>query len=74
MVRSTEAQLTMLVVHAKDRHGFYVALVPASLDAAEVDSNLRELGIDPTQVYELGGWQTSTGNVATAFVPYPPSN
>ena len=74
MVRAAKSQLKMVVIHAKDRHGFYFALVPASLDAAEVDENLRELGIDPIEVYELSDWKTSKQNVATAFVPYPAMN
>ena len=77
MARATEeeAQLTMLVVHAKHQHGgFFIALVPASLDAAEVDSGLTELGIDAEKVFELGNWQTSSQNVAVAYVPFPGSN
>ena len=74
MVRAAESQLKMVVIHAKDRHGFYFAMVPAALDAAEVDENLKELGIEVSEVYELSGWKTSSGNVATAFVPFPPNN
>jgi hypothetical protein len=77
MVRATneEEQLTMLVVHAKHRRGgFFIALVPTSLDAAEVGSQLSELGIDAEKVFELGNWQTSSQNVAVAYVPYPDSN
>lgn len=77
MVRVTEgeAQLTMLVVHAKhQRGGFFIALVPASLDAAEVDAALREVQIEAEKVYELGNWQTSSQGVAAAFVPFPGSN
>lgn len=58
----------------QDRHGFYFAMVPAALDDAEVDENLKELGIEVSEVYELSGWKTSSGNVAAAFVPYPPNN
>ena len=58
MVESEEAELTMVVVHAKNQpDGFYIALVPKSLDAAAVDSSLRELGIEGEQVFELGGWR-----------------
>jgi hypothetical protein len=75
MVESAEPELTMIVVHAKgQRDGFYFALVPDSLDAAEVDSSLRELGIEGEQVFELGGWRYSSTNVCVAFVPFPTSD
>ena len=74
MVRAAQSQLKMVVIHATNRRGFFFALVPAALDAAEVDENLKELGIEVSEVFELGGWQTSSQNVAAAFVPFPPNN
>ena len=69
-----EAQLTMMVVHAKHQHGFFIALVPGSLSADEVDAELRGLGIEATQIFELGNWETSPRHIGVAFVPLPPNN
>jgi len=77
MVRATEgeSQLTMMVVHAKHQHGgLYIAMVPTSLDDAEVDSGLTELGIDAEQVFELGDWKTTPNGIAVAFLPFPGTN
>ena len=75
MVRSAEAELTMLVVHAKHQHGgFYIALVPDSLDAGEVDAGLKELEIDAAQVFQLSNWKTSAQGLAVAFLPFPGLN
>ncbi len=77
MVRATEeeAQLTMLVVHAKHQHGgFYIALVPTGLDATEVNSGMTELGIDAEKVFELGDWKTTANGIAVAFLPFPGAN
>jgi hypothetical protein len=70
-----EPQLTMLVVHEKHQHSaLYLALVPASLDAAEIDAAFRELGIDAARVFEVGNWKTTASNVGVAFLPFPDSN
>ena len=70
-----EPELKMFVIHANDQHGgFYLALVPASLDAAEMDAAFRELGIDADKVCELSGWRTTSENVAVAHIPFPGLN
>ena len=70
-----EQGLTMLVVQERHQHsGFYLALVPTSLDAAEIDAAFRELGVDAEQVYDVGGWKTTGSHVGVAFLPFPGSN
>jgi hypothetical protein len=70
-----EPQLKMFVVHAKYQHGgFYLALVPACLDAAEIDAALQELGIDADKVCELSHWRTTSENVAVAYISFPGLN
>ena len=74
---NNKAEVTMLVVQAKCQSGtnttpgFYIASVPTALDAMEIDSNLKALGIDAARVFELSNWKTSAQNVAVAFVPIP---
>jgi hypothetical protein len=70
-----ESQLTMLVIHEKYQHsGLYLALVPASLDAAGIDAAFQELGIDAERVFEVGNWKTTSSNVGVAYLPFPGSN
>jgi hypothetical protein len=74
-VPEKEAELTMVVIHAKNQpDGFYFAMVPTSLNAAQVDSALLELGIEGQQIFELGGWRYSSQNVCVAYVPFPTSD
>ena len=74
MVASGEHPLKMLVVHAKFEGGFYVALVPAELSHEQVEASFREVGVEAEAVLELGGWKTSSDNVAVAHVPFPARN
>jgi hypothetical protein len=70
-----ESHLKMLVIHAKFQHGgFYLALVPACLDEAEIEAALQELGIDPDKVCEISDWRTTSDNVAVAYLPFPGVN
>jgi hypothetical protein len=68
-------QLTMLVIHERHQNsGLYLALVPASLDAAEIAAAFRELGIDAERVFEVGNWKTTSSKVGVAYLPFPESN
>ena len=70
-----ESPLKMFVVHGKYQHGgFYLALVPASLDTAKMDAALRELDIDADKVCEISDWRTTSENVAVAYLPFPGLN
>jgi hypothetical protein len=69
------AELRMFVIHAKYEHGgFYLALVPAVLDAVEIDAALHELDIDADKVWEISEWRTTSENVAVAYLPFPGLN
>jgi hypothetical protein len=70
MNTSDERPLRMMVVYA-DSSGFYVAMVPASLSLEQVEAAFREFGIEAEQMIELGGWRTSSDDVAVAHVPLP---
>ena len=67
-----EPELKMFVIHAKYQHGgFYLALVPACLDAAEMDAAFWELDIDADKVCKLSDWRRNSENVAVAYLPFP---
>jgi hypothetical protein len=70
-----EMNLKLLAIQAKDRKdGFFMAFVPSEffLDENQIAAALAELGIEPEQTLEIGGWKTTSHNVAVAFVPFPP--
>jgi hypothetical protein len=70
-----QSPLKMFVIHAKYQHGgFYLALVPASLDETEMESAFQELDIDPDNVCEISDWRTTSQNVAAAYLPFPAVN
>ncbi len=64
-----ERPLRMMIVYAGSEGGFYLALVPAALSLEQVEAALKELGIEAEQVFELGGWKTTSDDVAVARVP-----
>ena len=64
-----ERPLRMMVVYTGGEGGFYVALVPAVLSLEQVEAALSELGVDARAVFELGGWKTTSDDVAVAHVP-----
>jgi hypothetical protein len=66
-----ERPIRMMIVYAGDQGGFYLALVPSSLSEERMEAALHELGVDARALYELGGWRTSSEDVAVAFVPAP---
>jgi hypothetical protein len=66
-----ERPLRMMVVYAGQEGGFFVALVPSSLSEERLEAALNELGVDAQAVFELGGWKTSSDDVAVARVPAP---
>ena len=69
---AAETGLTMLVVQAKGRNdGFFLALVPHNLTAAQVNDGLAEIGIDPLRVMEVSGWEKAAVGLAAAFLPFP---
>jgi hypothetical protein len=43
------------------------------LSEEQVEATLHEIGVDPKEVLELGGWRTAE-NVAVARVPFPEAN
>ena len=45
--------------------------VSSYLRPSQVDAALRELGVDAEAILELGGWKTSSDDVAVARVPFP---
>jgi hypothetical protein len=65
-----ERPLRMLVVYGQES-GFYVALVPAVVTEERMEAALRELGVEAEATFELGGWKTTSDNVAVAHVPAP---
>jgi hypothetical protein len=65
-----ERPLRMLMVYGQEG-GFFLALVPAAITEERLEAALRELGVDAVAVYELGGWKTTSDNVAVAHVPAP---
>lgn len=72
MVCSAETKLTMLLVQSRDRNdGLYLALIPADLDADQVQEGFAEIGVEPQQVMEVSGWEKSGVGLAAAFVPFP---
>ena len=70
---NTEAErpIRMLVVHDGSKDGFFIALVPSSLSEERMEAALRELGLDPHALFELGGWRYSQDDVAVAHVRAP---
>jgi hypothetical protein len=44
------------------------------MEIKPVETALREIRIDPEEVLELGGWRTTSDNVAVAHVPFPVAN
>jgi hypothetical protein len=70
MVASGERQLRMLVVQSRLMGGFYVTMVPADLSPEETGAAFEELEIDGEEALEIGGWRTSSQNVAVAPVPF----
>jgi hypothetical protein len=69
MVASGEHRIRMMVVYAGDQGGFYLALVPSCVTDERLAAALHELGVDAQAVFELGGWRTTSDDVAVAFVP-----
>ena len=75
MVASGESQLRMFVVHVRFGDGFFLVLAPAVLSPEQVSSLiLDEVGVDAEAVLELGGWKTTSDDVAVARVPFPGGN
>jgi hypothetical protein len=37
----------------------------------QIAAALAEVGIEPEQAMEIGGWQASSSNVLVAFIPFP---
>ena len=66
-----ENPLRMLVVHSGE--GFHVVMTPAELSEEQIQAALHEVGVDSDEMFELGGWKTSSDNVAVAHVPLPGS-
>jgi hypothetical protein len=65
--------IRLLAIQAKnERSGFYLAWVPAHLNDDEVVTAFNELGIEAERAMEISDWRTSSRNVMTAFVPFPP--
>jgi hypothetical protein len=68
-----EQPIKLFAIQSKnEKSGFYLAWVPSELDENQLQSAFNELGIEPEQTMEVGGWRTSSENVAVAFVPFPP--
>jgi hypothetical protein len=67
-------QLRMLVVHSRFSNGFHVVMAPAELRDEQIQAALREVGVEAEERFELGGWRTSSQNVAVAHVPVPTWN
>ncbi len=66
-----EDQLDMLVVKPKGRDdGMYLLLAPENLDEAQMRAGFAELGLEPADVYQISGWQTSEVGLAAVFLPY----
>ena len=68
-----ESPLKMFVVHAQ-QGGLYLALVPACLTAAQIDSAFAELRIAANKVCEISDWRTTSENVAVANLRFPGLN
>ena len=49
-----------------------VAFIPSDLGDEQVQAALAELEIASQRAMEIGGWKTSSQNVAIAFIPFPP--
>lgn len=76
MVRMTDdPTLTLLVIQEKQRHdGFHIAFVPEGWDADQIDTALKELGIDAGLVCEVSDWKTTSNGLAVAWLPLPGVN
>jgi len=69
----SEHLIKLLAIQARDkRDGFFVAFVPDGLTDDQIAAAFAELEIEPEQGVEIGDWKTSSQNVMTAFVPFPP--
>ena len=66
-----ERPIRMMIVYAGSEGGFYLVLAPAVVSEERLAAALRELGVEAEQVFELGGWRTTSDNVTVAFVPAP---
>ncbi len=42
------------------------------IDEEQIAAALAEMGIEAEQTLEIGGWKTTSQNVAVSFVPFPP--
>ena len=71
MVENTESRLRMLVVHARKEGGFHVVFAPATLSQEQLETALKEFGVEAEEMLELSGWRTSGDGVAVAWVPMP---
>ncbi len=60
----------MVLVRAKK--GMSLALVPNHLTAAQVDGAFKEIGISPSQVYQVSDWKPAAVGGAAAMSPYRP--
>ena len=69
MTDDQERPIRMMAVYAGSERGFYVALVPAALSDERLEAALHDLGVDAQAVFELGGWRTTSDDVAVAHVP-----
>jgi hypothetical protein len=70
-MNNNEPRTAILVIQGKHRHGgYYVAAVPSSLDAIQVDAAFREAGIEPERMFEIRDWQTVSEGMKVAFVPF----
>ena len=68
----TEASVMLVAIRAKNESGgFFIAFVPAELDAAQICRACNELAIEAEEMLPLANWRTSTQNVAVSFVPFP---
>ncbi len=71
--RTGEDPIRLVAIQAKgESGGFYLAFVPQGLDDDQIAAALAEMGIEPEQTLEIGGWRKTSQNVAISFVPFPP--
>jgi hypothetical protein len=51
-----------------------IAAVGSQINKPQKIAAFREVGVEAEAVLELGGWKTSSDNVAVARVPFPARN
>ena len=65
-----EPKMTVVAIKSKHRNtGIYIAILPDSLEADDIDAALRKMKLDPIRVCPLENWVEAENGMSVVFLP-----